>query len=198
VRVYVTENSSDVYEDRFRSIASSNSPDSSIQPTIILLGIRLGPDRITPVYHEALKASLTYPQSIGIAGGRPSSSHYFVGCQGDNFFYFDPHETRPALPYHTSPEDYIEEELSTVHTRRLRSLKIGEMDPSMLMGFLIKDEADWEDWKRRLRQVRGKPIVHVYEKEPPPPGHAAERKEAVDEVETFDDEDDDTPTEVGD
>ena len=40
--------------------------------------------------------------------------------------------------------------------------------------------------------------MHVYAKEPPPPGHAAERKEAVDEVETFDDEDEDTPTEVGD
>jgi cysteine protease ATG4 len=85
-----------------------------------------------------------------------------------------------------------------VHTRRLRSVRIGEMDPSMLMGFLIKDEADWEDWKSRLREVKGKPIVHVYAKEPPPPGHAAERKEAVDEVETFDDEDEDTPTEVGD
>jgi hypothetical protein len=61
LRVYVTENSSDVYEDTFRSIATFNSPDSTIQPTLILLGIRLGPDRITPVYHEALKASLTYP-----------------------------------------------------------------------------------------------------------------------------------------
>lgn len=73
----------------------------------------------------------------------------------------------------------------------------------MLMGFLIQDQADWEDWKSRLGLVKGKPIVHVYEKEPPPPGHAAERKEAVDEVETFDDDDDDdgdddTPTEVGD
>ena len=78
-------------------------------------------------------------------------------------------------------------------------MKVGEMDPSMLMGFLIKNEADWEDWKRRLKEVKGNPIVHVYEKEPPPPGHAAERKEAVDEVETFDDEDDDdTPTEIGD
>ena len=68
----------------------------------------------------------------------------------------------------------------------------------MLIGFLIKDEADWKDWKRRLSEVKGKPIVHVYDKEPPVPGGTRERKEAVDEVETFDDDDDeDTLTELG-
>lgn len=207
LRVYATSNTSDVYEDRFRSIASSTTDtdsSASIKPTLILLGIRLGPDRITPVYYEALKSSLTYPQSIGIAGGRPSSSHYFVGCQGETFFYLDPHITQPALAFRTpsKPDDdatYTEQELAAVHTRRLRGVKINEMDPSMLIGFLIKDEADWDDWKMRVRQVKGKPIVNVWEKEPPVPGETVERESAVDEVETFDDDDDDdTPTEVGD
>ena len=205
LRVYVTPNTSDVFEDRFRTIATSDSSSGAMQPTLILLGIRLGPDRITPVYYEALKSSLTYPQSIGIAGGRPSSSHYFAGCQGDTFLYLDPHETRPALPYHVNPENYSEADLESVHTRRLRGVRIAEMDPSMLMGFLIKDEQDWEDWKKRLREVRGKAIVHVYPKEPPVPGEMVERKEAVDEVQTFDDDvlgdddedDDDALTEVG-
>jgi cysteine protease ATG4 len=204
LRVYVTSDSSDVYEDTFRSIASDPST-SQIQPTLILLGLRLGPDRITPVYYEALKSSLTYPQSIGIAGGRPSSSHYFIGCQGDSFFYLDPHETRPALPYHSNPASYTEEELASVHTRRLRSLRVSEMDPSMLLGFLIRDGADWEDWKRRVAEVRGKAIVRVYEKAPPGDGERREREGAVDEVETFDDEmeeevedgEGDTATEVG-
>lgn len=191
LRVYVTPSTSDVYEDRFRSIAARSPTDSTITPTLILLGIRLGLDRITPVYHEALKRSLTYPQSIGIAGGRPSSSHYFVGVQNDTFFYLDPHETRAALPYHSSPSEYTAEEIALCHTRRLRGLKVTDMDPSMLMGFLIKDEQDWEDWKRRLSEVRGKKIVNIYAKEPPVPGQSAERKEAVDEVQTFDDEDED-------
>jgi len=190
LRVYVTPSASEVYADRFRSIAAASPSDPTIMPTLILLGIRLGLDRITPVYHEALKSILTYPQSIGIAGGRPSSSHYFVGCQGDLFFYLDPHETRPALPYHPNAHDYTDDEIATCHTRRLRGLRISEMDPSMLIGFLIKDEADWEDWTRRLTEVKGKPIVTVYSKEPPIPGETTERKEAVDEVQTFDDEDD--------
>ncbi|ETN45568.1 uncharacterized protein HMPREF1541_09400 [Cyphellophora europaea CBS 101466] len=187
LRVYVTPSSSEVFEDRFRSIAAASPTDPTIQPTLILLGIRLGIDRITPVYHEALKSSLTYPQSVGIAGGRPSSSHYFIGCQGDLFLYLDPHETRPALPYHSHPSEYTEEEISSCHTRRLRGLRMSEMDPSMLIGFLIRNDADWEDWKRRLKETKGRAIIHVYDKTPPTPGQE-ERKEAVDEVSTFDDE----------
>ena len=45
----------------------------------------------------------TFPQSVGIAGGRPSSSYYFVGSQADNLFYLDPHNTRPAIPLRPVP-----------------------------------------------------------------------------------------------
>ena len=73
----------------------------------------------------------------------------------------------------------------------------------MLLGFLIRDDADWADWKARVADVRGKPIVRVYEKAPPGDGHTKEREAAVDEVQTFDDtedeggEEEDRLTEVG-
>jgi cysteine protease ATG4 len=62
----------------------------------------------------------------------------------------------------------------------------------MLIGFLIKDEDDFKSWKQSVMEVPGgKTIVHISEKEP---GHFigrnAERPGAVDEVETFDTEDD--------
>jgi cysteine protease ATG4 len=202
LRVYITPTGSEVYEDRFLSISRSTPTSTQIQPTLILLGIRLGIDRITPVYHEALKSSLTYPQSIGIAGGRPSSSHYFVGHQDSTFLYLDPHETRPAFPFHPDPNSYTAAELDSMHTRRLRGLHISQMDPSMLIGFLIKDEADWADWKERVRNVKGKGIVNVYDKEPPhtsfgkgamAQGLGREREGAVDEVVVMsEDEDDET------
>ena len=47
----------------------------------------------------------TFPQSVGIAGGRPSSSYYFVGSQADNLFYLDPHNARPAIPLRPIPSD---------------------------------------------------------------------------------------------
>lgn len=73
------------------------------------------------------------------------------------------------------------------------------MDPSMLLGFLIRDEKDWQDWKRRVADVRGKAIVRVYDKAPPGDGQTKDREGAVDEVETFDDTEDeeDRLTEVG-
>jgi len=45
-----------VYEETFMSIAKPNG--GRFNPTLILVGTRLGLDKITPVYWEALKAAL--------------------------------------------------------------------------------------------------------------------------------------------
>ena len=187
LKVYVNGDGADVYQDSFFKLAKGS--DGSFNPTLILVGIRLGIDRVTPAYWEALKATLQLPQSVGIAGGRPSSSHYFFGIQGDYFFYLDPHDTRPALPFHKDPTDFTEKEIDSCHTRRLRRLPLKEMDPSMLIAFLIRDEEDWKNWRRALGIASGKPVVHVADEEPSLHGHGTVRKSAVDDVETFDDED---------
>ncbi|KAI9707261.1 MAG: Cysteine protease atg4 [Candelina mexicana] len=190
MRVYITGDGSDVYEDRVMETATSE--DGSFHPTLVLVGIRLGLDRITPVYWEALKASLQLPHSIGIAGGRPSSSHYFVGVQGPYFFYLDPHHTRPALPLPDDVSDYTAEDIASCHTRRLRRIHVQEMDPSMLIAFLIRDEEDWKTWRDSVSQIQGKSIIHVADKEPAfHHGLGSEREGAIDEVESVDDEDED-------
>ncbi|EMR69568.1 putative cysteine protease atg4 protein [Eutypa lata UCREL1] len=177
----------DVYEDNFMKIAK---PDGiTFYPTLILVGTRLGIDKITPVYWEALVASLQMPQSIGIAGGRPSSSHYFIGVQGLYFFYLDPHYTRPALSYHQNAGEYSQEEIDTCHTRKLRRLHVREMDPSMLIGFFIRDEDDWKDWRRGVKHVQGKAIIHVSDHDPV--AQFGEHGGAIDQVETLSDEDED-------
>lgn len=66
LRVYVTNDTSDVYEDKFTQVACDEA--GHIQPTLILLGLRLGIDHVTPVYRDGLRAALQYPQSVGIAG----------------------------------------------------------------------------------------------------------------------------------
>jgi cysteine protease ATG4 len=64
--VYSTGDGPDVYEDTFMKIAK---PDGEqFHPTLILVGTRLGIDKITPVYWEALLSSLQMSQSVGIAG----------------------------------------------------------------------------------------------------------------------------------
>ncbi|KAF1982076.1 cysteine protease atg4 [Aulographum hederae CBS 113979] len=187
LKVYITSDTSDVYEDGVMKLAKG--ADGVFQPTLILVGTRLGIDRVTPTYWEALKASLQMPQSIGVAGGRPAASHYFVGGQDSYFFYLDPHQTRPALPLHENLDDYSDADLASCHTRRLRRLHITEMDPSMLIGFLIRDEADWEAWKKGVTEVQGKAIVHVAGNESAFQSSGVEREAAIDEVEAFDTED---------
>ena len=64
--MYSTGDGPDVYQDNFMKIAKPDG--TTFHPTVILVGTRLGIDKITPVYWEALVASLQMPQSIGIAG----------------------------------------------------------------------------------------------------------------------------------
>ncbi|KAJ6517725.1 hypothetical protein DFH09DRAFT_1373605 [Mycena vulgaris] len=75
------------------------------RPVLLFLGIRLEPDGVNPVYHETIKMLYSSSQSVGIAGGRPSSSYYFVGVQGNGLFYLDPHHSRPVGRL-LSPEAY--------------------------------------------------------------------------------------------
>lgn len=66
LKVYMNGDGADVYEDTFLKLAKAE--DGTFTPILILVGIRLGIDRVTPVYWEALKAILRLTQSIGIAG----------------------------------------------------------------------------------------------------------------------------------
>jgi cysteine protease ATG4 len=130
--------------------------------------------------------------------------------QGPYFFYLDPHHTRPALPLHADARAYTPDDVDSCHTRRLRRLHIGEMDPSMLIGFLIRDAADWHDWRQRVTAAPGgKPIVHVADRAAAPPcgssgadggpdgyteggsGGGGAGSSLVDEVQILEDDDDD-------
>ncbi|KAG6014381.1 hypothetical protein E4U43_006603 [Claviceps pusilla] len=186
LRVYSTGEGPDVYQDNFMKIAKPKG--ESFHPTLILVGTRLGIDKVTPVYWEALIASLQMTQSVGIAGGRPSSSHYFVGSQGHFLFYLDPHHTRKALPYHEDITRYTKEDVDTCHTSRIRKIHVREMDPSMLVGFLIQNEEDWFEWKRCVKHVQGKSIIHVADRHPANEQQNISGRSVFDEVEPLSDD----------
>ena len=107
--VYAASNiSSDAWEQDEDS--PKRSSPSSIhrsgwggKSVLILIGIRLGLDGVNPIYYDSIKTLFTFPHSVGIAGGRPSSSYYFVASQANSLFYLDPHFTRPAIPLRVPP-----------------------------------------------------------------------------------------------
>jgi len=219
------------------------------RPVLVLINVRLGLDGVNPVYHEAIKATFSFPQSVGIAGGRPSSSYYFCGHQGDSLFYIDPHHSRPAIPFEEPPKPlvlpaqrlnlnprtvsgkqdgdweqitstdtdsvmsgsacsegvghrskkqsknadkvsfqtgnsssislnlrreqlddfyagaYSSAALQTFHPEKVRRMNLSALDPSMLLGFLVKDESDWEDLTARIRSFKP-PLIHIAEVTP--------------------------------
>ncbi|TFY74660.1 hypothetical protein EWM64_g9352 [Hericium alpestre] len=102
----------DVYSASHPPIDATTSPKRGRTSTwggravLILIGIRLGLDGVNPIYYDTIKTLYTFPQSVGIAGGRPSSSYYFVGSQSDNLFYLDPHHARPAIPLRPPPSSF--------------------------------------------------------------------------------------------
>jgi cysteine protease ATG4 len=48
---------------------------------------------------------------------------------------------------------YSGQELKTFHCERVRKMPLSGLDPSMLIGFLCKDENDWKDLRRRVGEV---------------------------------------------
>jgi cysteine protease ATG4 len=114
--------------------------------------------------------------------------------QGPYYFYLDPHHTRPALPLPANVDDYLESDVDSCHTRRLRRIHVKEMDPSMLIGFLMRHEEDWHMWRQEIESLQGKTVIHVADNDPALLGLGGERDGAIDEVESFDDEDDDGVT----
>ncbi|KAK7688333.1 hypothetical protein QCA50_008705 [Cerrena zonata] len=295
--VYVAADGGSIYESEVFAASHSGvgSPRRSNRSwgdraVLVLIGHRLGLDGVNPIYYDTLKELYTWPQGVGIAGGRPSSSYYFVGSQEDNLFYLDPHHARPAIPLRpprldevhpssasrqTSPEPayssdrerdrmpktplrhvrspttptsirsstgsnssafshrgipspsplqqqiststtssaqssgsharwqsssiipdgssmdsrelegdmsgldamqrhyvtaYSHAELKTFHCDRVRKMPLSGLDPSMLMGFLCKDEQDWVDFRHRVSQLSKrshKATVITIQDEPP-------------------------------
>jgi cysteine protease ATG4 len=48
---------------------------------------------------------------------------------------------------------YSAAELKTYHCERVRKMPMSGLDPSMLIGFLCRDEKDWWDFKKRVADV---------------------------------------------
>lgn len=61
----------------------------------------------------------------------------------------------------------------------------------MLIGFLIRDEEEWKDWRRGVKHVQGKNIIHVSDYDPV--AQFSQRAGAMDQIEALSDDDDEEP-----
>lgn len=164
VEVLISE-SSNLYDDLITKLLTQSQ--SITDALLILMPVRLGIDKVNPIYHASILQLLSLSQSVGIAGGKPSSSFYFFGSQGDDLLYLDPH-----YPQFVKSNASI---YDTFHTSRYQKLNVSEMDPSMMIGILIKDANDYEAFKRSCVNYSNK-ILHFH-----PTAENIERRNSVNE-----------------
>jgi cysteine protease ATG4 len=120
--------------------------DNFWRPVVILIPLRLGLDSLNPIYEASLHQIFEIPQTLGIVGGRPRSSLYFIGYQGDHVIYLDPHIVQKKSS-----------DLSTYHCKVLRRMKMSDIDPSLVIGFLCKDRKDFDEliqYAQKLADVK--------------------------------------------
>ncbi|GAV29479.1 hypothetical protein PMKS-002980 [Pichia membranifaciens] len=169
LKVYISTDSGDIFEDEILKL-SAESDTESFTPILLLCGVRLGVQNINPLYWEFLKYLLQLPYSVGISGGRPSSSHYFFGYQSDYLFYLDPHVPQNAILLDDSGhlnDKARKKILETIHSKKLRKLYIGKIDPSMLIGFLIKSKSEYDDFKQKINAFDcTKKFLSIHESRP--------------------------------
>ncbi|KAI8094940.1 uncharacterized protein B0P05DRAFT_524009 [Gilbertella persicaria] len=136
---------------------ASNAPtvfeqQTQFKPVLILIPLRLGIDSLHPTYYPALKACFELPWFVGIAGGKPNSSLYFVGLQGDDLIYLDPHFSRPALET-KSLTDYTREDFVTYHCAIPRKIPLANIDPSMMIGFYCRTRQELDHFYEQIHRI---------------------------------------------
>ena len=97
------------------------------------------------------------PQHVGIIGGQPRSSFFFIGTQDNNLFYLDPHTVQPTpvLSSQGSPNEgrkLGEGDLNTFFPNRVGTIAIPAIDPSMALCFYCPTLGSFQELVVAMRE----------------------------------------------
>ncbi|KAF7990698.1 hypothetical protein HCN44_000503 [Aphidius gifuensis] len=136
--VYVAQDCA-VYLDDVKKLCQL--PDGSWRSLVLLVPLRLGADKLNPGYGPCLTALLSLDVCIGVIGGRPKHSLYFIGYQEDKLIHLDPHYCQEAVDVWKPNFS-----LGSFHCSSPRKMLLSKMDPSCCVGFYLSDKKIFDNF----------------------------------------------------
>uniref|UniRef100_A0A0N5ADW4 Cysteine protease n=1 Tax=Syphacia muris TaxID=451379 RepID=A0A0N5ADW4_9BILA len=123
--------------------------DNFNNPLLLIICIRFGTTKINMIYRDHILSLLSLKNSVGMIGGRPKHSLYFIGSYDSKvlllfhicfLIYLDPHVVHKAVSSDLQPEYW-----QIFHSTNVLRISLDKIDPSCAFGFLIRNPSDLED-----------------------------------------------------
>lgn len=131
-------------------------PDTKTQQwkraAVILVPVRLGGEELNQVYIPCIKSLLAQDSCIGIIGGKPKTSLYFIGWQEEKVIYLDPHYCQDAVD--TRERNFP---IQTFHCLSPRKVSLSKMDPSCTIGFYCRTREEFDRFVHQTEEMISPP-----------------------------------------
>uniref|UniRef100_A0AC35UC24 Cysteine protease n=1 Tax=Rhabditophanes sp. KR3021 TaxID=114890 RepID=A0AC35UC24_9BILA len=181
IGVHVAMDNLLIHDDVEKVAMQDRSEEEGWKSVLIFVPLRLGLSTINLDYLPAIQKFYKLKQCCGIIGGRPSKALYFIGMADEEMIYLDPHICQPVVDIIGEqienverPEDNsrIDQESgdmevnmqeprahtsliddSSFHCDCVAHMDFDQMDPSLAVGFVIKDKEDYMELKEALEKL---------------------------------------------